>query len=452
VARKKETKTVTVVRHGKTVTMERKKSRRRFGTVDSRKGKDGTITFLASYLDPDGRIDSRGRRVRYYAPQPFLTDGDADIWLGDIEKDIKAVPRRWNPPTACQARILGEYARPWLTTKRKKDGSPLSDRTRNLYTKNIEKDLLPLMDTSISDLTSEVVRNWHHDFSLTNGETSAAIAARCLRDILTQYIEDTHLLDENPVSNSLCNTSSKVKNRPPTDQELATMMDWFEENEPRLLLAMMIPSFGGERLGEWRALRVSDLRLEPTDGQYYVLVARQAQQVKGGWSTSEPKWSKGEKSEVALPDWMTEVVDKHLNGKDEETGIRWVDSEPNSLLFKSSINPDVINRGAGEYISSAWTRAWNAARKAAEIPRHYDPVTGRRYWEVREHDLRGYYATNLIKNGATFREVQGALRHKTPNATLKYIQEVQGANAAVANLLPKPNTSFLNPKNDPDVA
>lgn len=184
-------------------------TRRGFGAVEQR----ASGNWRARYIGPD--------RNRYYAPRTFATKGDAEAWLAVVRSEIQR--EVWKPPTTVKAEKLGAYARLWLEQKRKPNGEELAPRTKAQYARIIEKQLVPLADYRLGDLTAPVVRNWHQSIEESNGGTTAGIATRCLATILNQAVAD-ELITRNPIPKGLGATSSKVPHRPPTIEELAGLI------------------------------------------------------------------------------------------------------------------------------------------------------------------------------------------------------------------------------------
>lgn len=175
--------------------------------------------------------------------------------------------------------------------------------------------------------------------------------------------------------------------------------------EPRFKLAVCLAAFGGLRLGEWRALRRCDLA--KTDGRYVVDVSQQAQLVDGSWRLAETKSASGTRK-VALPEWLTPEVDGHLK--------RFTAKGRDALLFHAG--------GSGQYVDTAWNKAWTKARDLAGI-RH----------QVRGHDLRHYYATTLAQAGASAPLLQHALGHSSIAMSMKYVHAAKGASPELADLI-----------------
>jgi integrase len=359
-------------------------TRRGFGAV--RQLSSGN--WQASYVGPDSQ--------RHKAPSTFLTRAAAETWLADIHHAIK--DDLWRPERADQD--FGMFSQNWLATRRRSDGRELSPKTKMNYTSWL-KQLAALDDTALRQITPAQCRKIHAKATCQSGATSAARQMRIARTILNTALKDD-LITKNPVPPELCRSSSGQKNRPPTQTELAKILDTIE---PRLRLAVCFAAFGGLRLGEWRALRRKDLTKQ--DGYWTINVTRQAVLVDGGWQVTPPKSEQGNR-QVALPQWLNREIETHLKNE--------VGTAPGSLIFPPT--------RTGQFIDTEWRKAWTTARLAAGIKN-----------EVRGHDLRHYYATSLAEAGASAPLLQAALGHATIDMSMKYVHAAKGASPALADLL-----------------
>jgi len=371
-------------------TFNRPTTRRAFGTLKQLPSGN----WRASFKAPDGS--------EQVAPNTFAAKVDGEAWLAARQDEIRRGV--WKPPAVIEAEKFGAYARALITPHyRKADGEPLAPRTLKSYQDQVTKMKL-FSDMRMSDITSALITKWHTEITEQSGATAAANAARVMRLILN-HAEQNGVIDKNPMPPRLCITKTGVKRRPPTDEELAELVQWFEQNKPRLTVAVYIAGFAGPRISEWRALRRKNLRLLDS-GHYELIVGEQAQRVNGEWLRRQTK--NGTVEPVALPSWMTDTITEHLE--------HHVGRFPDSLLFESG--------GTGEYLDQAWRKAWTNAREAVG-------VNG----EITAHQLRHYFGSNLAANGHGIKEIQAALRHKTPSASLGYLHQVKHANTALADSL-----------------
>lgn len=378
-----------------TLGRKRPPTRRGFGTV--RQTPSGN--WQASYVGPDNQ--------RHKAPSTFGTKLDAEAWLAPIQDAIRR--DTWKPPTMVQAEQFGKYAEAWLATRRNKRGGELAAKTRADYGYSIRRGMASLHPTRLGDLTPAMIRTWHSE-RVASGATQAGKEARLLHTILATAVDDG-LIPSNPVPPEARRSQTGRTHRPPTEDELARLV---EAITPRFRLAVLLAAFGGLRLGEWRALRRSDLTLNDT-GHYVINVERQAVRLDGqGWLVTSPKSEAGIRR-VALPAWLTDDVTAHLFDHVGRFG--------NDLLFVPCDERDCGHRKHGDFADSAWRRAWDDARLKVGVAK-----------VVREHDLRHFYGSSLAERGLGIRHLQAAMGQSTAKAALGYLHAARGADTGVADL------------------
>jgi integrase len=232
---------------------------------------------------------------------------------------------------------------------------------------------------------------------------------------MTTAVEDG-LIERNPVDSKLTRSSSGIRHRPPTLDELAVMVAEFEETEPRLKLAVLLAAYGGLRISEWRALRRRDLTVD--GDRVTVAVRRQAQRVSGeGWIVGPPKSAEGVRT-VPLPSSLSADVRSHLS--------QHVGPFPDSLLFAPM--------GGSEFLDdSQFNKVWNKAREAAGVR-----VKEGDNWvsAVREHDLRHFHLSFYAASGATLAELKARAGHSTTQAAMVYQHAVLDRAADLADAMP----------------
>ncbi len=375
--------------------------------------------YQASYTGPDS--------TRYTAPQTFSDDArtaggpkprtgreKAERWLRGVRADIER--GKWISPTVVAAQAeseskrahserFGTYAATWIEQRVSGKGDPLRPKTRAEYERQLRGGLATFRDDRITDITPARVRAWHAE-RMKAGKTAAGAEARLLRAVLNTAILD-EIITTNPVPSNLTKTQSGVKHRPPTIDELGTVLD---EIGPFFRLAVLLAAYGGLRSGEWRALRRRDVIID--DGRALITVDRAAVYITGqGWHVGPPKSREGVRV-VPLPRGLTPDVQAHLG--------EYVGPFPDDLVF-----PPV--GGTGFLHDRQFNRHWNAARDAAGIRD-----------VVREHDLRAFAGTMHAQSGATLRETMAFLGHSTTVAAMAY-QATTGRDSELADRMPLPH-------------
>ncbi|WP_170296984.1 tyrosine-type recombinase/integrase [Agromyces salentinus] len=303
---------------------------------------------------------------------------------------------------------FGAYASTWVEQRANGKGQPLRPKTRTGYERQLERGLALFANDRLTHITPARVRAWHSERA-KSAKTAAGAEARLLRAILNTAVVDG-IIERNPVPANLTRSLTGKSHRPPTIDELGVLLDTMPDN---LRLAVLLAAYGGLRLGEWRALRRSDVTV--VDGRVAVRVERAAQYVNGhGWHVGPPKSDEGVRL-VTLPSALSEEVEAHLS---EHVG-----PFAESLIFAPT--------GSTPFLTdSSWNRAWDVARDAASIR-----------GQVREHDLRAFAATMHAQSGATLRETMKLLGHSTTIAAMAYQHAAADRMVELADRMPMPSAA-----------
>jgi integrase len=146
-----------------------------------------------------------------------------------------------------------------------------------------------------------------------------------------------------------------------------------------------LSAFGGLRLGEAAALKVSDVDFI----RKLIRVDRQVQRANGKQvEIRPPKY--GSNRTIYAPDGLIELLSEHVR-------IQVPGDEPNRWLFPGEGEHPLHQNSVG-YL-------WRKARGAAGV-------------DYRLHDLRHFYASGLITAGCDVVTVQRAMGHKSATVTL----------------------------------
>lgn len=374
----------------------------------------------ASYVGPDG---IRHNHEHTFSDDPKAAPGvkvrsgreKAEAWLRGQRADIER--GAWISPTVLAERTIeerkkseaerfGAYALTWVAQRKSNKGVPLRPKTRSEYERQIAGGLSVFANDRLTAISAARVRKWHDERS-ARGATQAGAEARLLRAILNTALVDG-VIERNPVPSNLTRSSTGLKHRPPTLDELTVILDEVGEF---YRLGVLLGAYGGLRMSEWRALRRKDVTV--IDGRCMVTVERQAVYVpRIGWVVGPPKSDEGVRV-VPLPTGLTSAVDRHL---DKFTGPFSGD-----LLFPPT--------GESEFMHDRqFNRFWNPARDAAGVRA-----------VVREHDLRAFAGTMHAQSGATLRETMAFLGHSTTAAAMAY-QATTGRESELADRMPLPGS------------
>ena len=151
---------------------------------------------------------------------------------------------------------FGDYALPWVTQARRPDGSPLRTRTRLLYERILERDLLPVFgDTSLDRITTGQIRTWWQRLP-ADRRTGNAHAYALLRTILGSAVE-AELLAANPATiRGAGQTRRQRAIGPATVPELEAIADAMPDAQR---MAVLLAGWCALRFGEVAELRRRDV-------------------------------------------------------------------------------------------------------------------------------------------------------------------------------------------------
>lgn len=343
----------------------------------------------------------------YNAPGTFTARYLAEGWLGQEALAIKL--GTWIPPekrtqqgdehNLRQGRdvTFGEFATEWLTDRQTLDPDdrralrPSSSKEYGLLLKN---HLLPdLGPVRLSDLTPELIEEWHRQLGLKRIPRARAKAYSLLRTILNAAVADKRypMFRVNPCQIDGAGRVRRLKDPvTATEDELAIIVANMPE---RLRLAVLLGCWGAMRYGEVFELRRKDVEFvkDGNDELVFLHVRRGVVWVKGQVVVGEPKTKEGKRVVVLSPHLTTAVRD-HLTNH--------VGGSPNSLLFPAT--------QGGNLRPSGFQTPWHHARAAA----------GRE--DLKFHHLRHTGAVWFARAGATIADLQGRLGHATPATAMVY--------------------------------
>lgn len=379
-------------------------ARESFGIIDRRP--NGRLR--ARYTDP-----RPGRTTRYSAPGTFATKGAARSWLALRQAEIAA--GTWLPPEVVAALAeeeardaarrdvtLADYAAKWIKTRTNSRGEPLRPRTVEAYerllraegTRNPEDrggPLAPLVGLKPGEISPEGVREWRAAQIESGKLTQTSRAYDLLKSVLKTAVDD-RLIERNPCTvKGGSSTSTGKKVQPPTDVELATIVESIDE---RYRALVVIAAAGGLRWGEATELRAKDLAVEWDDGGEIecvrISVERQVvHTTKAGRNVGAVKSLAGERS-IAVFGQDARIIAEHLGDKRED-----------DLLFTNAT-------GTSWLPQSAFWRHWHKAVVAAKRE------------DLPFHGLRHYAGTRYAQSGATPKETMARLGHSSMKAAIRY--------------------------------
>jgi integrase len=299
-------------------------------------------------------------------------------------------------------RVLNAYFEEWIERRLVK-GRPLRLSTKSEYRKLWHRHVESTLGTKqLRSIDIEAVNKWHYDVVANSGSNQAAKAYRTLRAVL-RTAEAEQIIracpcrirgggQEHPDERPLVETSLVLA--------LAAVID------ERVRAIVVLAGFASLRTGESLGLRRRDLNLLHAT----VDVTTQSQEIDGKQVFVDHTKSDAGRRTVALPRVVVEILDDHL--------ARFVDPEPDALLFTSPLTGEPLTRGV-------LSEKWLAAVAATDAPEG-----------LRIHDLRHHAATMAARTpGITLKELMARIGHSTPHAALRYQHAAAERDRAVATYL-----------------
>lgn len=368
--------------------------RRRFGTVITRKRKDGTVgSWLARYSSP---VD--GRRVQ----RSFGSSHEAEVWLHDEEMLVtlhKRGVQEWIHPTDRDRRrqdetmTFDELADWYVETHRKPDGTALRGAAR----RNLRTDVGHLKDVfggmTLTQITPDVVSKWYfgpHD----EGEWVFPRMCQRLKAIMGLACSDKFgtgmpLLESNPFTLPIPpDPEPKSWDVPPlTGPQLAALYESMPKYDR---LAVLLAAWtGGMRIGEACALKVSDFNLEARTMMVNHSVCRNDDDL--GTVRLGPTKSKHSRRVCALPDLLVPLVREHIANRRDGSSPYMFQTRAGGLLSPSTLG-----------------NHFRQAREQAGCP----TATFR--------TLRVTHTTLLMQNGGTVREAMDSIGDSTQEVVMRH--------------------------------
>lgn len=361
--------------------------------------------WQAKFPGPDG--------VARPAPQTFDTKMDADAWLQQQRRMVKAGTYSAAGQTAG---TFGAYAETWIIERN------LKPTTRANYRRILDEHLLPAFaDVPLNAITVAAVKAWHK-MLLPDAPTARAHAYGLLRTILqTAYQDD--LIEANPCRiRGAGNVTRATRTDVPTAvqvHQLAEEMGITRNNDDSIRVLSggkyrvmtLVAAWCGLRFGEVTELRRKDVVLEDDGTPVRIRVRRGVVRVDGGFLVQTPKSGAGVR-DVSIPPHIRADLERYLDQ---------LPASAEALLFPGS-------RNGTHMAPSALYKPFYRAREAVGLP------------NLRWHDLRHFSATTAAQTGATLAELQARLGHSTTQAAMRYQHAASGRDdeiaSAMSNVIP----------------
>lgn len=403
--------------------------RRKFGrivvktthrTVGRNKTPKTYIYLECSYLTPVSDCwDEKYRGItgiplRQYKTFPLEDRTSGEAWLNDAKKAKDA--RMWVPPQITRVKKKArqtpfrDYASTYIEHKRKRDGSPIAETTRDKYREYLAQVLPYLGSKPINAITRHDIQNWWDTFPIRTdkqGVHGDAQRAHIYSDLLkpiftkaaTEPLNDSGetLISHNPCTLQASRPRLKHVKRIATPSELtaihAAMPDW-------IALAILFAGVMGLREGECVGLQRADIDLD----RQQLTVKHSVKPVKDKHGKrklllGKPKTESSVRT-LPIPEFLTPMVAAHLD--------RFTSARSDDMVFASPHTGGLVS---GQTLRNLFYKARDAATPQ---------LKGMSF-----HDLRDTALSHLAENGASLGTLMAQAGHTNINTAAIYQQPTE---------------------------
>ncbi|SUA73670.1 Tyrosine recombinase XerC [Nocardia otitidiscaviarum] len=333
----------------------------------------------------------------------FARKTDAQSWLNT--QTAALVAGTHIPPRDAQ-KTVGQWCDEWL-----EGYAQHRDNTVQLAKWHVKKIKEEFGDLKLSALRPSAVKAWTAKLK-TSGLADSYVYS--LHSRLSQILGDAvhdNLLARNPCSRRTSPSAGQQKIYVATVEQIWALHDAMPEH---LRVAILLGAFVGLRISEAAALRVEDVDLE------HGMVYPQRQ-----WP-DRPLKTRASDTPVPIPQELADMLKASVNGR---TGMHVVSDE-----LAKPVSP--------------WVIGWHLRTVRADIPGLPEGFSFQ--------DLRHFYASLLIRQGADIKTVQARVRHGSAVTTLRYYAHLwpdadATTRTAVATVLrerPRPSAYLLRTESE----
>lgn len=376
-------------------------ARRAFGSILPHKS-NGSTYYTAVYHSP---INSK--RITKIFPHTAEGKTAAASYLDTVHLQIQA--GAWQPPAQKHARnsiqhiTFDGYWPQWLEERRKADGQPLKESSRNKHLATIRCHLSPYFGRMpLTDITPRDIQDWYDKQPVTadgKGLHARYRAYTILHAILetaaTSPIDaqgDT-VIPKNPCHLKLQKPGTKHHAVIAEISDLDKLAAGLPES---LQLTVYIAGLVGLRIGEVCALQRRDIDLNAHTIQINHNMVEVYRNGHRHVELSTPKTSTSKRIAV-FPEALTGLLEAHLS--------RFTKPEIDAQLFTSA--------HGGLLAPQSLKNAWNKAKIRAGME------------DMWFHDLRKTALTRMVEAGATVGEVMAQAGHASIDVASKYQKQSQ---------------------------
>lgn len=352
--------------------------------------------WLARWVDDEGESQSKA----------FEKKADAEAHADKMATDVRQGD--YFDPDAGKV-FFSEIGGRWLTSRIVDPSSYI--RYAGVYRLHVEPKFGKRQVRSIAPST---IQAWIGELARTHGPSTIITAFQILQGVLDLAVAD-EALKKNPAKSPIVQVPKWIGQKivPWTDETLYAVIDSHED------FVRAIPIIGagcGLRQGE-----IFGIALEDVDfAEQKLYVRRQIKKLGPDFIYALPKNDR--ERVVPLPDWVAQVVRIHqAKFKPRPLSLPWEKTDgklvTHNLLFRWT--DDKVMR-ARLYNEIVWRPGLVRAGLAPEPIK--DARGRKRYVNNRQdgmHALRHYYASVLLADGVSIKELAEYLGHADPGFTLR---------------------------------
>jgi integrase len=261
--------------------------------IDRRK-RNGTLRYVARYIDPGGRERSKS----------FTRHKDAEAYLTEIE--AAKLTGAWVDPAHGRTLFCDWHAEWWGSVVNLRPSTRLRDETY------LRRYVLPRFgELPLEAIRQREVRAWVA-WLLAQGFAPATVvkAYQLLNKVMTAAV-DAGMLTVSPCRNVPLPKAGPEEMRYLNPAEVAALAD---KIHPAYRALVFLGAYGGLRIGELAALRRSRVDLDAGIGD----VAETVNELKGRLALGPPK-TKASRRKVSLPESVMEELAEHLRSPGRPT-------------------------------------------------------------------------------------------------------------------------------------
>lgn len=383
--------------------------RRRFGSIVTVRKSDGRTWIEARYTPSAELRDQWGRLPQRLAKRfPTGWDIQAEQWLNEEERLIRL--GTWTPPSdrrkhaKADTTTFHEYATEWIETRRKPDGTPIRETTKQKYRETFANHLDPVFGAkSVTSIGTRDITKWRDSLTPAKGgygSTAIRHAVTLLKGILntaaTQPINDRGdtLIDRNPVTIRVGKAPGMHVYMIAEPDEIVRLAEAMPDN---LRIAVLLAGWLGLREGEVCGLQRRDIDLVGDEPAIHIRHSVRLETHDGRQTpVLGPPKTESSVRDVMVPTPLVGELERHLRV--------YVGKGKDDMLFTGP-------RTHGLLSPQSLRNAWERAR--TNVPR---------LKTMRFHDLRHTALTRLAELGATGGELMAQAGHTSLKIASVYQQ------------------------------